>query len=43
MSEKKSIDITQVICIAFGILVGMLIAQLVLGFGGVLGGAWAEA
>jgi hypothetical protein len=39
MSEKKSVDIVQIICIAIGVLIGMVFVQFVLGLGGILGGA----
>lgn len=39
MSEKKTFDIVQIICIAIGVFVGFLFVQIVLGLGGIIGGA----
>jgi hypothetical protein len=39
MAEKQSISVLQVVCIAVGILIGMILVQKVLGLGGIVGGA----
>lgn len=39
MSEKKPVDIVQIICIAIGVFIGFLFVRLVLGLGGIIGGA----
>ncbi len=39
MAEKKGLNIVQIVCIAIGVIIGMVLFRGVLGFSPIIGGA----